>query len=150
MFKSSYWTDNTGGKSKSDFYKSINEKFVLKVISANEMRMFCEFAFSYFEYMCRSFNQKCPTSIGKILGAFKIKIRSSNKTTQYYVILMENLTCGIDPNKASLMKYDLKGSQSRRYVIIKGKQNVTRLDTNLMEDQNSKPICMNYMMNRLM
>jgi len=56
MFKSSFWTDNTGGKSKSDFYKSINEKFVLKVIGNNEMRMFCEFALSYFEYMCRSFN----------------------------------------------------------------------------------------------
>ena len=56
MFKSSFWTDNTGGKSKSDFYKSFNEKYVLKVISNNEMRMFCEFALSYFEYMCRSFN----------------------------------------------------------------------------------------------
>ena len=118
MFKSSFWTDNTGGKSKSDFYKSYNEKYVLKVISNNEIRMFNEFALSYFEYMCRSFTQKCPTSIGKILGAYKIKIKNPDKrTNQYHVILMENLTCGIDAIKSSLMKYDLKGSMSRRYVL---------------------------------
>lgn len=152
MFKSSFWTDNTGGKSKSDFYKSYNGKYVLKVVGAHEMRMFCEFAFSYFEYMCRSFNQKCPTSIGKILGAFKIKIRSSHdkKANSWHVILMENLTVGIDANKPSLSKYDLKGSQSRRYVDTKGKAGVTKLDTNFLEDHNSRPVCMNYTMNRLM
>jgi len=115
------------------------------------MRMFIEFAFSYFEYMCRSFTQKCPTSIGKILGAFKIKIRSGEKkTNHFHVILMENLTCGINPKMSSLMKYDLKGSMSRRYVLTKGNNARTRLDTNLLEDQNSKPICMEYTMNRLM
>ena len=146
MCRSMFWTDNTGGKSKSQFFKSFNEKFVLKVINSNEMKMFTEFATHYFEYMCRSFHQKCPTAIAKILGAYKIKIRSNQKSGTYYVILMENLTCGIDPNKMSLMKYDLKGSMSRRYVITNGKTGVTRLDTNFIEDQNSKPICMNYVM----
>jgi len=157
MFKSSFWTDNTGGKSKSDFYKSYNEKYVLKVISTSEMRMFRDFAFSYFEYMCRSFNQKCPTSIAKILGAFKIKISGHGKKSGFWhVILMENLTVGIDPNKLTLSKYDLKGSQSRRYVVVnkdnetKGKAGVTKLDTNFLEDHNSRPVCMNYTMNRLM
>ena len=54
MFKSSYW-NTTGGKSKSEFYKSNDEKYVMKVINSNEMRMFKDFAPSYFEYMCRSF-----------------------------------------------------------------------------------------------
>lgn len=79
MFQSSYWSDNTGGKSKSEFYKSYNDKYVMKVINGNEMRKFCEFAHSYFEYMCRSFSQKCPTSIAKILGAFKVSISSNKK-----------------------------------------------------------------------
>ena len=132
-FKSAFWSDNTGGKSKSDFYKSYNEKCVLKVISNDEITKFNDFALSYFEYMCRSFTQKCPTSIGKILGAFKIKIRSGDKkTNNYHLIMMENLTCGIDANKESLLKYDLKGSMSRRYVITSGKKNVTKLDTNLL------------------
>lgn len=39
------------------------------------MHMFNTFGLSYFEYMCRAFNQKCPTAIGKILGAFKVSIK---------------------------------------------------------------------------
>jgi 1-phosphatidylinositol-3-phosphate 5-kinase len=39
---------------------------------------------------------------------------------------------------------------SRRYVDTKGKPFTTKLDTNFLEDFRSKPICMNYTMNRLM
>lgn len=63
---------------------------------------------------------------------------------------MENLTIGIDPKSKFLSKYDLKGSMSRRYVDTKGKPDTTKLDTNFLEDFKSKPICMNYTMNRLM
>ena len=56
LFKSSQWADNTGGKSKSMFYKSYSDKYVMKVINSGEMNKFNEFALSYFEYMCRSFN----------------------------------------------------------------------------------------------
>lgn len=122
----------------------------MKVINSGEMNKFNEFALSYFEYMCRSFNQKCPTCIGKILGAYKIQIKQDRKSPSYYVIMMENLTIGIDPQSKHLLKYDLKGSMSRRYVDIKGKPFNTRLDTNFLEDFKSKPICMNYTMNRLM
>ena len=156
MFKSKFWSDNTGGKSKSKFYLSYNEKFVMKCIDQGEMNMFCEFAVPYFEYMARSFNYKCPTSIGKLLGAYKVKIRQVNsktskmETRQMYVILMENLHIGIDFKQLSLSKYDLKGSQARRYVDVpKGKHGVTKLDTNFMEDYDSRPICMNYTMHRL-
>jgi len=44
MFKSQFWGDNTGGKSQSKFYKSYNDKYVMKVINSNEMKMFNEFA----------------------------------------------------------------------------------------------------------
>jgi hypothetical protein len=47
----------------------------MKVINAGEMNMFVNFGLSYFEYMNRSFNQKCPSAIGKVLGAFKITIK---------------------------------------------------------------------------
>ena len=39
---------------------------------------------------------------------------------------------------------------SNRYVDVKMKGDVTKLDTNFIEDRDSKPICMNYTMNRLM
>lgn len=63
---------------------------------------------------------------------------------------MENLTIGMNPNSLTLTKYDLKGSMSRRYVDAKNKPTVTKLDTNFLEDHNSRPICMNYTMHRLM
>ena len=154
LFKSQKWGDVSGGKTKSDFYKSFDEKYVMKVISESEIKRFNEFALSYFEYMCRSFNQKCPTSIGKILGAFRITIKTPDvrqKQDSWSVIMMENLTIGIDPQKDMLAKYDLKGSMSRRYISTKPNDfQTTRLDTNFMEDRGSKPICMNYVMNRLM
>ena len=150
MFKSSFWSDNSGGKSKSRFYKSYGDKYVLKVINSNEMKMFCEFAQPYFEYMCRSFNQKCPTCIAKVLGAYKLELASPKKRESYYVILMENLVLGMDPKSMLISKYDLKGSLSRRYVLTKGKSTVTKLDTNLLEDMKSMPVCMNYTLHRLM
>jgi 1-phosphatidylinositol-3-phosphate 5-kinase len=60
---------------------------------------------------------------------------------------MENLTLGM--NAKNISKYDLKGSMSRRYVVTTNK-NVTKLDTNFLEDNNSKPVCMNYTLHRLM
>lgn len=63
---------------------------------------------------------------------------------------MENLTIGLDPKSLDIVRYDLKGSMSRRYVDKKGKPDITRLDTNFLEDYDSKPVCMNYIMNRLM
>jgi hypothetical protein len=48
---------------------------------------------------------------------------------------MENLTLGMDPKSLSISRYDLKGSVSRRYVIInKEKPLRVRLDTNFLED----------------
>jgi 1-phosphatidylinositol-3-phosphate 5-kinase len=100
--------------------------------------------------MCRSFNQKCPTAICKTLGAFKLDIkRGSDKPLHEYVILMENLNLGMDAKSPHMSKYDLKGSMLRRYVVTKDKT-VTKLDTNFIEDNNSKPICMNYTLHRLM
>jgi 1-phosphatidylinositol-3-phosphate 5-kinase len=85
------------------------------------------------------------------LGAFKVSIRIApdKKAQPFYVVLMENLTMGMNPKSLSLSKYDLKGSLSRRYVVVTSKD-ATKLDTNFLEDNNSKPVCMNYTMHRLM
>lgn len=140
LFKSSFWADVTGGKSRSEFYRSYDEKLIMKVINSNEMRMFNDFAPSYFEYMCRSFFQKCPTSIGKILGAFRItmKMGADRTTKSWNVIMMESLTIGMNPKATTIAKYDLKGSMSNRYVDLQAKgKHVTKLDTNFLEDRDS-------------
>jgi hypothetical protein len=43
MFKSQQWK-TTGGKTKSPFFKSLNDKYVMKVIDEKEMKMFCDIA----------------------------------------------------------------------------------------------------------
>jgi 1-phosphatidylinositol-3-phosphate 5-kinase len=74
---SDLWHDNTGGKSKATFFKSNDEKYIFKKIKSNELKMFREMGLGYFEYLCKSFYHYCPTALAKILGAFKIKLKSS-------------------------------------------------------------------------
>ena len=78
--------------------------------------MFETISDSYFEYMCRSFGQQCPTSIAKMLGIFRIRMRvgTDGKVSQTYCILMENLLLNVDESVA--IKYDLKGSERSRFV----------------------------------
>mmetsp|Transcript_42701 Transcript_42701/g.41023 ORF Transcript_42701/g.41023 Transcript_42701/m.41023 type:complete len:184 (-) Transcript_42701:372-923(-) len=148
IFKSNHWHDNTGGKSKSKFFKSSDEKFVFKLVKINELKMFREMGLSYFEYLCKSFFHYCPTALAKILGAFKIKIRyiNSNKTSRFCLIIMENILLDID--EENCVKYDLKGSKRKRYIVTKSKGQVL-LDNNFLQDFNAKPIAMDYVMKRL-
>jgi hypothetical protein len=43
-----------GGKTKSGFYKSADDLFIVKVIKENEFQMFRSFAPDYFRHMQRS------------------------------------------------------------------------------------------------
>lgn len=78
FMESHYWKDNTGGKSRSTFFMSSDQKYVIKAVKSNEIKMFEEMSGSYFDYMKESFARQCPTTIAKTLGIFKIKIRLNN------------------------------------------------------------------------
>jgi 1-phosphatidylinositol-3-phosphate 5-kinase len=111
----------SGGKTKSKFYKSFDDKYVFKEIKKGEFKMFLEFAPQYFDYLCKSFFHNYPTALCKILGAYKIKIthhRAGQKTiTKKYVYITENLNYGIKPeNEIHILRYDLKGSTVNRFV----------------------------------
>jgi 1-phosphatidylinositol-3-phosphate 5-kinase len=67
-----HWSDVTGGKTKSKFYKTFDDKYVFKEIKKSEFKMFLEFAPQYFDYLCSSFFHNYPCALCKILGAFKI------------------------------------------------------------------------------
>ena len=75
FFRSDVWKDNSGGKTNSAFFKSFDNKYVLKCVESKEIRMFEDMSMSYFEYMSRSFSQQCPTAIAKTLGIFKIVVK---------------------------------------------------------------------------
>ena len=147
VFRSELWADNSGGKSASTFFKSFDNKFILKAVDSKEIKMFNDMSHSYFEYMARSFTQQCPTAIAKVLGMFRITIRRNKSTDHFSVLLMENLLLNV--NEKVAIKYDLKGSRRNRFINRKSAQQVT-LDNNFLFDRKSRPIPMENSMKRLL
>jgi len=56
---------------------------------------------------------------------------------------MENLNLGLE-NSEQLVRYDLKGSENKRYIIKEQKIGKVLLDTNFKLDFNSRPIPLNF------
>jgi hypothetical protein len=52
--------DAKGGKSGALFYKTSDERFVIKHITKTELQMFLDFAPAYFEYMSKAFFPQTP------------------------------------------------------------------------------------------
>jgi len=138
IIKSQEWSSVTGGKSKAHFFKSWDEKFVVKCLSELEFNMFIKSCFHYFVHNNKYFFFKMPSSLVKVVGAYRIKIASTKKTIIYCVV-MENLNYLISPKNANIITYDLKGSELNRY--IKNKENGRVLmDTNFVEDFGGEPL----------
>jgi hypothetical protein len=55
IMRSKVWTENSGGKSNSTFYKTEDEKYVFKTVKSTEIKMFGDMSNSWFEYISRSF-----------------------------------------------------------------------------------------------
>ena len=140
IMKSQEWSSVTGGKSKAHFFKSWDERFVVKCLSEMEFKMFIESCFHYFVHNNKYFFFKMPSSLVKVVGAYKIKIKSSKKNIIYCVI-MENLNYLLDPNKANIITYDLKGSSVNRYIKEKENGRVL-MDTNFIEDFCGEPLAL--------
>mmetsp|Transcript_827 Transcript_827/g.701 ORF Transcript_827/g.701 Transcript_827/m.701 type:complete len:183 (+) Transcript_827:291-839(+) len=111
------------------------------------MKMFTEIENLYFDYLCKSFFNYYPTTLAKILGAFKIRIKNRTKgeTKTLYFFLQENLFFNSKPGRQ--LVYDLKGSKRNRWASLK--KNVL-LDTNFLFDFNSMPITLDYPMKNIM
>ena len=114
IFRAEIWADNSGGKTKSTFFKSFDNKYILKAVESKEIKMFEDMSMSYFEYLSRSFTQQCPTALAKTLGIYKIIMKKGKITETFHVLLMENLLLNVD--QSICLKYDLKGSRRNRYV----------------------------------
>jgi len=117
--------------------------------------MFIETGIQYFHHNAKFLFHKMPSALAKILGAYKIKIKShkTNKMENYYMILMENLFYGKNENetKNTIKSYDLKGSKSNRYIAIKDqKPNQVLPDTNFKIDFNGEPIVLEKNMSELL
>ncbi|KAG0071619.1 hypothetical protein BGZ89_010021 [Linnemannia elongata] len=106
------WNAN-GGKSKSSFYKTKDDRFVVKQMVSSwniaEKDELLKFAPKYFDYMEKT--HEAPTVLAKIFGfyTFKIKNGQSGQVMKIDVLVMEHLFY----NQKITRTFDLKGIQDR-------------------------------------
>ena len=123
--------DSKGGKTKSVFLKTLDDRFVLKSLSPIETQTFLRFAPSYFSAITESFFHGAPSVIAKMLGFYQVVIRNPNTGVDFNwsLLVMENLFYDRSPNRI----FDLKGSMRNRRLQPTGEQNEVLLDENMVE-----------------
>ena len=98
------------GKSGLHFFKTLDDKFVIKELNSAEFRGILDFAPAYFKFMEKSLRQT-PSCLAKILGVFSISIEhvgNDASKLHYNVIILENLFARRQLHKI----LDLKGAST--------------------------------------
>lgn len=72
--KSIKW-EARGGKSGSKFCKTLDDRFVLKEMSKQDVTIFENFAPNYFVHFNKCLQARQPTLLAKIFGVFKITVK---------------------------------------------------------------------------
>lgn len=123
--------DSKGGKTKSVFLKTLDDRFVLKSLSPIETQAFLRFAPAYFRIMSESLFHDLPSVIAKMLGFYQIIIKNSVTGIEFnwFLLVMENLFYDRSPTRI----FDLKGSMRNRRIESTGEQNEVLLDENMVE-----------------
>ena len=123
--------DSKGGKTKSVFLKTLDDRFVLKSLSTIETQAFLRFAPAYFRIMSESLFHELPSVIAKMLGFYQIIIKNpaTGVDFNWFLLVMENLFYDRSPTRI----FDLKGSMRNRRIQSTGEQNEVLLDENMVE-----------------
>jgi 1-phosphatidylinositol-3-phosphate 5-kinase len=123
--------DSKGGKTKSVFLKTLDDRFVLKSLSPVETQAFLRFAPAYFNIMAEALFHELPTVIAKMLGFYQIIIKNPATGTEikWDVLVMENLFY----ERSNMRIFDLKGSMRNRKIQSTGEENEVLLDENMVE-----------------
>ena len=123
--------DSKGGKTKSVFLKTLDDRFVLKSLSPIETQAFLKFAPAYFRVMSEALFHALPSVIAKMLGFYQIIIKNPATGVEFnwFLIIMENLFYDRSPTRI----FDLKGSMRNRRIQSTGEQNEVLLDENMVE-----------------
>ncbi|CDP19435.1 unnamed protein product [Coffea canephora] len=129
--------DAKGGKSKSFFAKTLDDRFIIKEIKRTEFEAFLKFASNYFEYMNECYELGNQTCLAKILGIYQVTIRQTKngKETRHDLMVMENLSFGRNIKR----QYDLKGALHARFNST-GNADDVLLDQNFVNDMNVSPL----------
>ena len=123
--------DSKGGKTKSLFLKTLDDRFVLKSLSPIETQSFLKFAPNYFQIMSEAFFHELPSVIAKMLGFYQIILKNPVTGVEYnwFLLVMENLFYDRTPTRI----FDLKGSMRNRKIQSTGERNEVLLDENMVE-----------------
>jgi 1-phosphatidylinositol-3-phosphate 5-kinase len=123
--------DSKGGKTKSVFLKTLDDRLVVKSLSPIETQAFLKFAPAYFNIMAEALFHELPTVIAKMLGFYQIVIKNpvTGMEIKWDVLVMENLFY----DRQLTRIFDLKGSMRNRKIQSTGEQNEVLLDENMVE-----------------
>ncbi|KAK3341347.1 hypothetical protein B0T25DRAFT_338973 [Lasiosphaeria hispida] len=123
--------DSKGGKTKSVFLKTLDDRIVMKSLSPIETSAFLKFAPAYFNLMAEALFHELPSVIAKMLGFFQVIIKNpaTNTEIKLDLLVMENLFYDRSPSRT----FDLKGSMRNRRIQSTGEQNEVLLDENMVE-----------------
>ncbi|KAN0078565.1 hypothetical protein V8E54_005078 [Elaphomyces granulatus] len=123
--------DSKGGKTKSLFLKTLDDRFVLKSLSTIETQAFLKFAPAYFQIMSEALFHELPSVIAKMFGFYQVIIKNPATGVEFnwFLLLMENLFYDRVPTRI----FDLKGSMRNRKVQSTGERNEVLLDENMVD-----------------
>ena len=130
--------DSKGGKTKSLFLKTLDDRFVIKSLQEVELKAFTKFAPDYFAFCAQSLFHGVPSVIAKMFGLFQVELRNPSNGIEFssYLLVMENLFYSRSPTR----KFDLKGSMRNRKIESTGLPDEVLLDENLVETIFEKPL----------
>ena len=130
--------DSKGGKTKSLFLKTLDNRFIIKSLQEVELKAFTKFAPDYFAFMSATLFHGVPSVIAKMFGLFQVTIKNpaTGMDFSYYLLVMENLFYERNPNR----RFDLKGSMRNRKIESTGQPDEVLLDENLVETIYQSPL----------
>ncbi|KAF1748453.1 hypothetical protein GCK72_024920 [Caenorhabditis remanei] len=130
LSKSTFWTPQ-GGKSGSFFYRTQDDRFVVKQMSRFEIQSFVKFAPNYFDYLTTSATENKLTTLCKVYGVFRIGYKSKTTTLKVDILVMEYLFYNHNVSQV----WDLKGSLRNRLASTgKSPTEMVLLDENFVKD----------------
>lgn len=123
--------DSKGGKTKSLFLKTLDDRFILKSLAPIETQAFLKFAPAYFQIMSEALFHELPSAIAKMFGFYQVIIKNPATGAEFnwYLLLMENLFYDREPTRI----FDLKGSMRNRKVQSTGERDEVLLDENMVD-----------------
>lgn len=128
-----------------NFFKTRDDRFLLKQMSRYEIQSFMKFAGNYFHYISTACTENKLTALAKIFGVYRIgyKNQQTGVALKIDVIVMENLFY----RRSITQVFDLKGSMRNRLVSEKGQtpvEDLVLLDENLLKKICRDPLYVHY------